>query len=244
MTALQLIRAAMRVAQVIEKGEDPPADEVQDALETMDTMLKSWGARRLMVRATVPENFPLVSGQNSYTIGVGMDFNTVKPFDVKSAFVRDGNTFDSPVSVVPRDLYDSMQDKDVSLGRPKMLAYDPGQAQQTTQAGTILLYPIPDSSSPYTLYMDTHKPFSSVSTLTEAITFESPYEELIKYELAKRLWREYHKASVPVPMDILGLAGDAMRVVETMNQVKLAMSTDLPSVRGGSYNVYTGGYNG
>lgn len=242
MTVLQLIKAAMRKAQVIEKGEEPDSGEVQDALEVLSTMLKSWGARRLMIRATTPESFALVAGQYSYTIGVGGDFNTVKPYDIKSAFIRDSNNVDTDIAVVTRDLYDSMQDKAISTARPTMLCYDPGAAQQAVQTGTVLLYNIPDNTDSYTLHIDSQKPFTALTTLTEDVTFEDPYEEAIIYELSIRLWREYHKT--PVPDDLVVLANEAMHTVETMNQVRLTAATDLPGVKGGSYNIYTGGYNG
>lgn len=245
LTALQLIKASMRVAQVLAKGEEPDTDEANDALEAMGIMLHSWSARSLLVRANTQEDFALVPGTSEYTIGVGGDFNTSKPIAIKSAFIRDSNGVDLPVDVVGRDVYDSFQDKAISESTPLILCYDPGAAQQASQLGTVLLYYIPDNTNSYTLYITSQKPFTDITTLSETLTFEPQYEEPIKYELAIRLWREYHGASKPIPQDIIQLANEAMHVLETTNSVQLVSGLDLPGMKGGGmYNIYTGGYNG
>ncbi len=238
-----LIKAAMRTCGALNKGEDPDAGELQDGLEALTFMLRSWAARRLLVRALIQQNFPLTALKGSYTIGSGGDFNTTKPISVKSAFIRDSNTLDTGLDVVTRDVIDSFMDKGVSYARPIMLCYDPGEAQQATQTGTILLYQIPDNTSPYTLYMDVQRPFTDFTTINDVVTFDPPYDEAIKYELAIRLWREYHSVKEPVPRDLYELANEAMHTVENMNSRQIVAGLDLPGMKGNVYNIYTGGYD-
>jgi len=239
LTVSELLKASMRVAQVIQKGEEPDAGEMADALEALIIMLHSWSARRLMVRANVPEIFPLVSGVSSYTIGVGGVFNTPKPYKIATAFVRDTNNMDYPVDIIDMGTYQRLEDKLVATGRPEVLMYDPGLAQQDPQLGTIMVYGIPDTA--YTLGITSQKPFTDFTTISDDVTFEPPYEEAIKFEMAVRLWIEYHKN--PVPPDVHILANEAMHVVESMNSVTVRSVTDVPGVKYSMpYNIYVGSY--
>ena len=196
-----------------------------------------------MVRATIKEHFPLTAGKGDYTIGIGQDFNTSKPIKIVGGFIRDGNNMDSGLDIITEDIYDSYQDKSISLARPVALFYDPGLTQQSVQTGTIRLYYIPDDSTSYTLYIDETKPFSDISSILNQVTFEPPYEEAIIFELAIRLWPEYHEVKVPVSKDLYMLANEAMHTVETMNSVQLISSMELPGSGGPIYNIYIGGYN-
>jgi len=241
LTAGDLIKAAMRLAQVLQKGEDPDDGEMQDGLQAMSMMLHSWAAKKLMVRANVQESFPLSAGVASYTIGVGGTFNTSKPLAITSAFLRDANNVDTGIDVITREVYDSYQDKAISVARPVAICYDPGLAQQAVQTGTILVYYIPDGITPYTLFIDSQKPFTEITAITDTMTFELPYEEAIKYELALRLWPEYHKGDPP--QLLMMMANEAMHTVETMNATPIIAGLDLPGTKGMSYNIYTGGYN-
>lgn len=240
-----LIKASMRVAGVIEKSEEPTDDEMNDALSTLSTMLRSWSVRHLMVRATVQESLVLTPGKEDYTIGVGGNLNTTKPFKITSAFTRDSNNSDYGVDIVTKEVYDSYRDKAISQARPEALYYDPGTAQQTVQTGTIWLYNIPDSSTVYTLFINSQKPFTDFTSINDTVTFEPPYEEAIKYELAIRLWREYHSAGSDIPQDIWILAKEAMHTVEMMNVVTYIAGMDIPGVKQGQvYNIHTGENNG
>ena len=236
-----LILASMRVARVLDKGEVPDNSEMNDAMQALTMMLHAWAARNLMVRALVQVNFPLVAGKDHYTIGVGGDFNMVKPLSIPGGFLRDSNNVDTGLDILTKTEYDSFQDKIISESRPTSVYYDPGLAQQANQMGTIYVYYIPDNTLAYTMFLDTRIPFTDFSHLTDVVTFETPYEEAIKYELAVRLWAEYHRT--PLPNDIAVLANEAIHTVEMMNSRQYTMVTDLPGAPGTSYNIYLGGEN-
>lgn len=236
-----IITIALRKAGAIRKSEVPAADETQDALDALKIMLHSWAARKLMVRATVPENFPITANVAAYTIGSGGAFNTTKPFSITSAYILDANGVKSGLDVVTKEKFESHTDNTIATARPVELFYDPGLAQQATQKGTINLYYIPDATIGYTLYINSTKPFTDFATLAEDVTFEPPYEEAIMYELAIRLWRDYHAHNVAVPRDLYDLANEAMHTVETMNAKQVVSGIDLPGTGSGAYNIYMGG---
>lgn len=238
LTVRELLLASMRVAQVLRKGEDPDAQEMEEALGALKMMLQLWSTRKLLVRATVPENFALTANVGSYTIGVGGAFNTSKPIGIENAFIRDSNNLDYPLDIRPMEFFNSIGDKAVTVARPEILFYDPGLTQQATQTGTISLYGIPDTV--YTLYIRSKKYFTDPLTITETLTFDSAYNEPIKYNLAMRLWGEYHKGDPPSLMVMLADSGVTM--LEALNSTPVLSQMDLPGCNMSPYNVYTGNY--
>jgi hypothetical protein len=238
-----ILKASLLIGGAIRKGEAPAADEMADALQFLTFMLHSWGARKLMIRSITEEHFPLTVNIGSYTIGSGGAFNTTKPIKITGGFVRDSGNMDTPLAILTKAEWDAYEDKAISIARPDSLYYDPGAAQQTTQLGTVHLYCIPDGSSTYNLYINSTKLFTDYANINANLTFEPPYELAIVYELAILLWRQYHKASVPVPRDVYEIANEAMHTVEAMNATRVVAKTDLPGQKTGVYNIYTGDYN-
>jgi hypothetical protein len=242
-TNADVIKSSLRVCKVLAKGEAPSADEMQDSVEALQMMLDAWGADNLMIWGQVTEHFPLVMNQQVYTIGVGGNFNTVYPYKITDAYVRDDNSVDTGIDILTRTEYDAYNDKAISTTRPQALFYDQGQASQVTPSGTIYIYPIPDGSSPYTLYIVTLKPLVSLLTSTANFTLLPPYKEAVKYNLAIRLWDEFHDKE-PVPQHILRMAKDAKHVIERMSFEFDIMAMSVPGIKTGIWNILSDTENG
>lgn len=234
MTVQELIVSAFRAIGIIAKSETPDNDEMQDALESLNMLLSN--ASGLMKRSGVSESIAVSDGTGSYTIGVGQTFNTAKPDDITSAFIRDSENMDTPLRILKRDQYDAITDK-TTEARPEALFYDPGLAQQATQTGTIYLNSVPDKS--YTLYITSDKPFTEFTALNETVTFEPKYRRALKYALGRELWSEY-RGKEPIPRDLKDLIDDAVRPLQALNSRRPIMEIDVPGV-GGTYNIYTDG---
>lgn len=238
-TALQLITDSMRDVGAIAINEALEASEVAVGLTSLNGMLGLWGVDGLMVRATILENFPLVTGISSYTIGVAGVFATAtgKPYKIINAYVRDTYNQDTPLDIISKDEYDALWDKIVSGGRPEVLCYDPGPSQQAAQLGTIFLNPPPDMA--YQLYIDEDKALTEIPLPATTVTFEPVYYEGLRYNLDKRLWIIYHDDGKPVRPDIVTLARQGKKALETLNAKNVLSRTDLPGVKQGRYNIYT-----
>jgi hypothetical protein len=239
-TILDLIKAALQEIGALAADETPSGSDTQLALKRLNLMLGAWSADNLRVRATVQENFSLVAGTRSYTIGSTGVFATVKPLKIVAAFIRDSNNNDAGLNIIEKDLYNSFTDKMISSGTPEDLYYDPGLTQQTDQLGTIFLSPIPDAAD--TLYIESQKILTSISSVGAAVTFEPPYYEAILYNLAVRLYRSFHEHSAPIPADTLRMAVDSLAVIERMNSVTPTAGMNMPTQTGG-WNINTGDYN-
>lgn len=237
-----IVRYAMLKSGVIRKNETAASDETADALAELNIMVSSWSARRLMSGAAVPENFSLTYNVAAYLIGAGQTWNTVKPSRIVGAFVRDSSNVDSPCDIITLDTYDSLRDKATLVGRPSRVMYNPGIAQQATQIGTVTVYPIPNNTGgiTYKLYISSTKPFTAFAALGDTVTYDEVYIEAMIYELAIRLWREYHSIEVPVPADILRVADSAMLAIENLNADRIGpykardrqVTRDVEEVRG------------
>jgi hypothetical protein len=103
------------------------------------------------------------------------------------------------------------------------------------------LYPAPDPSTPYTLYAGEQKALTEFVNLTDTVTFQPAYFEALEYNLALRLWPQYHDSGKPVENDLKVLSNEAVRTIETMNARRVTAAIEVPGKRSG-YNVYTGEY--
>jgi len=238
LTAQDFIVDALSLVGATMMDQTPPAWEMSKALRTLNLMLNSWSAQKLMVRAMTEEHFTLTVSKGVYTIGLSAsyDVNSAKPLKIDSAFIRDGSD-DYPLTIIEKSLYDGFGDK-TTTGTPEYLAYDPGAAQQTTQKGTIYLYHEPATA--HDLYIFSQKFLTEFATLTDAFTFEPQYGEAIKYNLAIRLWPFYRKPGELIPPSILDPAAEGMRIIRALNSTQVRCKVDIPGM-GGGYDINTDG---
>jgi hypothetical protein len=239
----QLIKTALQDIGAVAKSEMPTSDEMTDGLMKLNFMIDAWSVRSLMVLGTILQAFPLTAGKYLYTIGTGGDFSTPRPSAITDAYIRDGNNEDTPVDVLTSDEYYAIEDKAIGTGRPQGLWFDPGQTEQVSALGAIYLYPSPDPSTPYTLYMGEQGPLTEFSYLTDVVTFQPAYYEALEYNLALRLWPQYHDSGKAIENDLKVMAQEAMRIIETMNAKRVTAAIEVPSVKPATFNVYTGQYS-
>lgn len=233
----ELIISSFRVCKVLAKGEAPTADEMQDAVQALQLMLDLWGADNLMVWSYVEEFFPLVFGKRIYTIGLPSgDFATAYPYAIKDAYITDGNQVVTGIDILTRTEYNGLADKFISVARPQSLFYEPGVANQISPLGTLAIYPIPDGSTAYTLYLTSQKPLIAAIASTQDFTLLAPYGEAIKYNLVLRLWDEYHEKD-PIPQHIERLALESKHVIERNSMEFEIAPMSLPGIRTGIWNI-------
>jgi hypothetical protein len=219
---------------LIAVGETPTADEMQDGLEGLQTMLRVWAAKRLLVFASVKESFTLVSGTASYTWGSGGTINTTRPHQILGAFVRDSSNIDHPVDVISEGRYRNITSKTTS-GRPDRLFYHP-----LYPLAYIYLHPTPDTAE--TLWLDSMKPFtetSSFGALTDTISFPLNYEEPLVYGLAVRLAPEFGKAVSAEVAAIASSSYDSLITLNAANQVE-PVRLSLPVGMQTAYDINAG----
>lgn len=224
-----IIKQAFGVIGEIEIDETPTSSDMNMCLQVLNIMMDKLSANRLTLRTTSADSLPLIPGKYLYTIGAaGADITSAKPISITDAFIRDLYGIDTPVNIISRDEYDAYIDKSFSQARPYSLFYDPGQTQQVQNKGNISLYPIPDATMPYTLFFNSDKYLTEFGSIFDTVTFEPAYYEFFVYNLAVRIFRRYNDSKVPIPVDVIGIANEATRTIETMNAVQVTASMDIP----------------
>lgn len=227
MRVQRLLRQAIKKTGAGEIENDPSPAEFTDALESANMMLNSWTAHGLITHHIVTENFPLVIGTGSYTIGTGGVFNTSRPNRIAGGYTRDSSNNDYPLTIIDRDRYNSIVNKDVQ-SQPCELYYYP-----MFPLGVIYFDYLPDQA--YTLFIDSLKPLSEL-TLEADLNLPPEYEEAILYNLAERLCPDYNRT---VPPLVAALAQSSYNVL-SIQPVPVAKFEGIPGNRGGRYNINSG----
>lgn len=224
-TALGIITSAMRKAGILVKNEQPSADEAADGLEMLNDLLDSISNDSLIVYARTFENFTLSANDTTYTIGIGGDFNTVRPIKIITAYVRSGN-IDYPLSLVNDEQYASITLKTVS-GIPEFLNYT-----NAFPLGTINIYPAP--SQGYQLFLVTEKQLSTF-TLNQTVSLPPGWKRMLIYNLAVELAPEYGQE---VPQITYQIAKDSKAEIKAAVMAAKAMQWDNGLELDG--NIYSG----
>ncbi len=182
-TALQIITKALQKNGVLTAGEAPAADMAADGLSALNGLIDSWSNDSLMIYARTTESFPLVSGQATYTIGTGQQFNTTRPIAIEDAcYTRLSPNFDEPISVISDELYSQITSK-ATLGRPRVLNYS-----NAYPVALINLWPVPEQN--YTLFITSEKPLSNW-TLYQDVVLPPGWERALIFNLAIDLAPDY-----------------------------------------------------
>jgi len=176
MTVEDIITAAYQELSIIPSGATPNLGDQAWGLSKLNRLLKSLSIKGMILPATITENFSLTAGKEKYTIGIGMDFDTIRPTRIEQSFIRiDSSDYD--VTVEPPEDYWKIDQKDVS-GQPIHLYYSPDFADY----GTIRVYYTPDTT--YNLYLVSEKPFDTYADVTADSVIRPAYEDYIITKLA------------------------------------------------------------
>lgn len=187
--ARSIINQAARKIAVVGRGQVMPSDEAQDALTALNSMIKGFSAGNGIDYNEKRDTYSL-TGAESYTIGVGGDFNTTRPDGITSAYLSVGQT-DCPLEQINSEQYSQLVDKNIK-GISGCFYY-----QNNTPLGNIFLYPV--GASGYTITLVTRQQDASFVDLTTDYSLPEGYEEMLVYNLALRLAPEYEK---PVPNEV------------------------------------------
>ena len=243
-TGNDLIKAAMRLIQVTAVDVDLTAQELRDGLESLNRMLDSWSLDELMLYQVIREPFQLVSGQNPYSIGLGGDFNTVRPTKIVGAYLTLNNgsiPVDYPMDVIQYDDYNAIRLKTLSTNFPNYIYYQP-----SFPIGEIYIYPVftpndPATIGPAYITLTSWKPLPIIADPTAPLEFPPGYWEAIVFNLAVRLAEEYQFS---IREATIALATNALKRLKRMNQRTNTLNTDVALMNTSQlrYNIYADGY--
>lgn len=148
-TANDIIRRAALALGYLGRNGTLSAGDANDGLDCLNTMLDSWNGESLLSFVINEQFFVMAVNKAQYTIGtVGTpDINNTRPTDIVQAYIRDFNDNDYPLSIVPRDKWNLIGQKNITSQIPLTLFYD-----SQYPLGVINLFPQPLIG--YTVYYD------------------------------------------------------------------------------------------
>lgn len=239
MVVSDLITATFKLIGSIAKTEVPDADEMADAFSRLKDMIDSWGAERQMMHRLTISTFSLVSGQQTYTIGAGGNFNIARPMFIQDAgLVNTAYTpnFELPMRILTIDEWASLTIKSQTATQSWYLWYDYADA---TGLGNINIWPIPSVSTlQIALYIPTA--ISNFTAITDTIVLPPGYAECLRYNLAVRLCPEWGRPIDPV---VAALAQETLARVQRANKRLDTLGVDDALIGGsdrGIFNYLTG----
>lgn len=237
-TVRKLITGAMRLINVVQANEAPTADDMDIAIQALDGMVDSWSNDSYMVYTMNPYNFPTTAGQQTYTLGPGGDWDTIRPMAINQAYVHyqssGSQPVDMPITMANDAQWASIAVKSVSTTFPTVM-YDNGNYPLRT----IYLWPIPNNTQQITLWL--WQPLLTLDNLDEEVTFPPGYERALRFCLAVELAPEFGKE---VPASVLSTAVRAKAEIKSLNAVTQYQNMDvgLQGNKGNYFNWISGNF--
>lgn len=234
-TGQDVINGALRALGVIASGENASGNESVDALSALNGMLDSWSNEGLAVNARVREEFALVAGTASYTMGDSGDFDTDRPMKIEHATIEDQTstpTAEYPVRLINLEEWAMITFKDEDTDIPTDL-----YVEYTSPLATLTLYPKPSVAHKLVLY--SWKPLTQVTSLGTTLTFPPGYFDALKFNLAIRLAPEFNREPSPTVVD---LAKDTKMLIKRMNSKRRVLKCDSGVLGDAPFNILTGDY--
>lgn len=231
-----LIKGAMMDIGVVASGETPSADDYNDVLRKLNSMLGRWGSKSLLIPASVSESFSLVASTAQYTMGSAGTASSVRAVSILSAFIRDSGNIDHHVDIISERQFNEIPNKALT-GRPYLLFYDPGAT-----TGYINFYYTPDSTE--TAYIESVKPLTEIALSGVTGTFNLPreYEEAVQLNLAIRIGPMFGKPASPkLEADALE-AYDDILALNAANKYRRQAQLDvgIPGIASAKYDINAG----
>lgn len=230
-TAADLFNLALKDLGALGIGQAISADDTADALSTINMMLDSWQAERLMVYHLV--DTPLTStGAQSYTVGIGGNFNVARPIAINAAYARlnpgSSNPIDYPVAMIPsREDYSKIGLKSLA-SFPQWAYYDPAMP-----LGNLFFFPVPNQS--FELHIVTMAQLPQFPAPATQITLPPGYVAAIRYNLAVWLCGMYQ---IDPPGSVVKLALSTKKIVKRMNAQIPALTMPRGLGTTTKYNIY------
>jgi hypothetical protein len=191
-TINDLVKKSFRKLGVLGIGEDLENDQLVEGIEYVNRMIEVWNTENLVPFYIQREDFTLVSGTQSYTIGSGGTFNTTRPQDIITATITEnGSTY--PMEIITAEEWQNIFNKENESNKPYYLYYEANYP-----LGTIYLYRKPTAAN--TLTIASHKQIGSFAK-DDSVSLPPGYEKAIIDNLALELWPMYPSESVYPVLD-------------------------------------------
>ena len=228
-TTGDLIKFVLRASSGVNGvGQTPLADDSNTVLDLLRMLLGQWRRKRWLVWY-LQETSCVATGNNSYTIGPGSDFDTARPDKLHAAWCRlmpfaGPNAVDLPLSIIEaHEDWATITIKDLK-SIPSAVFYD-----SSFPVGRIYFWPVP-SAAHYEMHLVTKGGLPSYTTLTDPLNLPDEYIEALMWSLCVRVQMSY---GLPARPDHVAAMRESVNVVQNANSQIGLLSMPAALGRGG-----------
>lgn len=188
-TALTIIKRALRLLGVYSAGEELSAEEAGDALSALNSMMDSLANDALQVYARSVDAIPLSVGQTSVTVGPSGAKLTDRPVKVLSeTYLQIGNV-SYPIDILTLESFNSIGIKPIN-GLTQAI-----YVQMGIPDATVYFWPQPSQAC--TLYLWSQKLIREFPALTTEVNLPPGYDRMLAFLLAEEIAPEYQVEPSP-----------------------------------------------
>ncbi len=234
-TALDQIKAALRLIGQLAEGEEPTAQTAQDSLAAMNQMIDSWSTERLMVYNTIDQVFDWPPDLITRTLGPSGDFVGERPVLLDDAtYFRDPQTNVSfGIKFINQQQYDGIAVKTVTSTYPQVMWVNMEHPNIS-----MTIYPKP------TRLLEWHfisvQPLAQPATLDTELFFPPGYLRAFKYNLACEIAPEFGVEPSPTVQRIAMTSKRDLKRINNPDDV-MSMPYSIVATRQ-RFNIYAGNY--
>jgi hypothetical protein len=220
-TARELIEGSLRLLNVLATGETSSNEEAVDSLAALNDMMDSWAAEGAFVHATVREEFSLVAGTASYTLGSGATFSTTRPIEIVAATIETQGS--SPqeylLELLTAQQWADVTDKAATSDVPSKL-----YVEGTFPNDTLNFWPVPSATNKLALY--SRKPLTRFASLSTSVSLPPGYSRALRYNLAVELAPEFGRSPAA---EVVAIAAESKANIFRKNLEPVYMDPELPA---------------
>ncbi len=218
LTAQQIIDQSLRLIGVLGVGTEITAQEYSDCLQQLNLMVDKWNLVDLLVYSTNPHIFPFISGQQSYTLGTGGDWDMPRPARIDRMSIQYPNNSTVPIELAidanfNLESWQNIIVKNIPGQFPLVCWNNTGFPYMTLN-----FWPIPSGPANVVLYTWDMMPL--VPNLVSNVELPTGYSDAIIFNLAVRLCMMFDRQ--PSQM----LLQEAMKAKNDINDI----NADIPSL--------------
>jgi hypothetical protein len=237
-TLRDMINSSARLINIIQQNESLSAEEMNTAVYALDALIESWSNNRLMIYNIKEYVFPL-TGQKTYTLGIGGDWDVQRPMAIETAYARlqpnSPQQLDIAMQPLTVEQYAGVAVKNTPSTFP-FAYYDDGDYPLRN----VTLFPVPNGPADIVLWL--REPLLDLTDIDAPVTYPPGYERAFRFNLAVELAAEYGKTVAP---EVVQTAINAKLELERLNSVPRYMRGDGGMSRSGRnryFNWITGNF--
>lgn len=189
LTRDQIITRALRKIGVIGEGVAASATQISEGAEVLGPLVQEMQTLGMPLWKRRDYPLTLVSGQNTYTLGVGQTTNIPFPLKISEAVLQQG-TSSSQIEVEIKPSFDFNLLPSYATGTVVSMKYQP-----FINYGVVTVWPTPNTSD-QVLTLTFQQPFDIFNASGDTADFPQEWQNALIYQLALLLADEY---GLPIP---------------------------------------------